>query len=97
EAAFDDARAAAHASDPQARLEALRPRLGDSADRVIGGTGTIEERVERERAAMRARFLAEEQATAERLRWLTAVVSLMAAVFIGSIVGGLSRRPAPPS
>jgi len=97
EVAFDDARAAADAPDPQARLEALRLRLGDSADRVISGTGSIAERVERERAAMRTRFLAEEQVTAQRLRWLIAVVSLMAAVFVGSIVGGLSRRPTPPA
>lgn len=96
DAALDEARAAAQAPDPQERLEALRPRLGDSADRLIGGTGSIEERIERERVAMRARFLAEEQATAQRLRWLTAIVTLMAAIFVGTIVGGLSRR-SPPS
>ncbi|HEY8287971.1 MAG TPA: hypothetical protein VIG49_01795, partial [Acetobacteraceae bacterium] len=55
-----------------------------------------EDRIQRERAAMRARFLAEEQATALRLRWLVVVVNLMGAVFVAAIVGTVARRPSAP-
>ena len=94
DAALDDALAAARGPDPAAALAALRPRLGESAAAVLDGPGTPEERIQRERAAMRSRFIAEEEATAVRLRWLCAMITLMGALFVGVIVGGLSRRPA---
>ncbi len=91
EAALDAALEAARGPDPSAALAALRPRLGESAAAVIDGVGTPEERITRERAAVRAQFLAEEAATALRLRWLCIMVSLTGAVFVAAIVGGMSR------
>lgn len=104
DAALDDALAAAHRPDPGPAIAALAPRLGDSSAALAQGANqgagqsaeSWEERIQRERAAMRARFLAEEAATATRLRWLTVVVSLMGALFVAAIVGGLSRRPPDP-
>lgn len=92
DAALDDALAAAKAPDPGAAIARLAPRLGESAGPVAQGPGSLEERIQRERAAMRNRFLAEQAATAVRLRWLAVVVTLMGAVFVGAVVGGLSRR-----
>ncbi len=93
EAALDAAFEAARGPDSAAALAALRPRLGDSATAVIEGPGTPEERILRERATVRERFLAEEEATALRLRWLCVMVSLTGALFVAAIVGGMSTRP----
>ena len=59
-------------------LEALRPRLGDSAAAVLPGGADIAGRVAAERVAMRARRLAEADATAMRLRVLLIVVTVVA-------------------
>ena len=64
-------------------LEALRPRLGDSAAAVLPGGvlpggADIAGRVAAERVAMRARRLAEADATALRLRVLLIVVTVVA-------------------
>lgn len=96
DAALDAALAASHGADPDAAIAALGPRLGESAAALGRDTGSWEERIQRERAAMRVRFLAEEEATATRLRWLVVMVSLMGALFVGAIVGGLSRRAPEP-
>ncbi len=93
EAALDAAAEAARGPDPAAALAALRPRLGDSATAVMEGPGTLEQRIARERAAVRESFLAEEDATALRLRWLCIMVSLTGALFVAAIVGGMSARP----
>jgi hypothetical protein len=83
--------AAARGADPATALAALRPRLGDSAAVVLEGPGTITDRIERERATVREQFLAEENATALRLRWLCIMVSLTGAVFVAAIVGAMGR------
>ena len=94
DAVLDEALIAARSPDPAAALAALRPQLGDSADAVLQGPGTPEERIQRERAAMRDRVRADVEATALRLRWLCATVSVMGAVFVGALMGSLARRAA---
>ena len=69
----------------------LREALGDSADAVLVGAGGLAQRVAAERVAMRARFAAEAEATAERLRLLIVVVTITGALF-GAAVLGLQRR-----
>ncbi len=94
DAALDEALIATRGPDPERAIAALGPRLGESAAPITQGTGPWEDRIQRERAAMRARFIAEEQATAIRLRWLIVVVSLMGAMFVAAVVSIVSRRPA---
>jgi hypothetical protein len=91
EAALDAALDAAHAPDPQAAMAALAPRLGDSAAALAGSPAGLGERVAKERLDMRARFSTEAGLLAEQLRLLIGVITVMAAVFVAVIVGGLSR------
>jgi hypothetical protein len=79
------------AMTPAPQREALRDALGDSADAVLKGDGPIGPRVAAERAAMRVRFAAEADATAQSLRLLIVVVTLMGAVF-GGLALGLQRQ-----
>lgn len=88
EAALDDALAAAREPDPARALEALRPRLDDSAASLLPYTPDMEQRVARERPAMRARLEAEQAAIARRLRWLIAIVTLMAVAFATAVLRG---------
>ncbi|HUA78525.1 MAG TPA: hypothetical protein VMA86_12725 [Acetobacteraceae bacterium] len=92
EAALDQVLAAASAPDATARLAALRPALGDSADAVLSGPGTLPEgtlleRVARERTRIRAHFEREAAALATRLRLLIGVATLAAAVFGVAMIG----------
>jgi hypothetical protein len=91
EAALDAALDTAHAPDPQAAMAALAPRLGDSAAALAGSPAGLGERVAKERLDMRARFSTEAGLLAEQLRLLIGVITVMAAVFVAVIVGGLSR------
>jgi hypothetical protein len=91
DAALDEAQAAAHGPDPAAALEALRPQLGESADALLPPGPDIVTRITAERSAMRARFLAEADADARRIRLLLAVVTLMAAAF-GIAILHMARR-----
>lgn len=93
DATLDDALAARNPLE----LDGLRARLGERADEVIGGTGPVEARVQHARADMRTRFLVEEEATERWLRWLIGVVTAVVALFVGAIVGAVSRRPPPPA
>jgi hypothetical protein len=92
EVALDSALAAARGADPAVALEALRPRLDDSAGVLKGGVEGIEPRIAAERAAMRERFAAEAAATGLRLRWLIVMVTLMAFVFATTMLGGAIRH-----
>jgi hypothetical protein len=71
---------------PEAALEALRPRLDDSAGAVLPPGGDMQARVAGERAAMRARFRLEADATAARVRLMIGIVTVMAAVFGAAIL-----------
>ena len=63
-----------------AGLATLRPLLGDSAV-ILAAGADFEERVAAERVAMRARRMAEADATGTRLRALLVVVTIVAAAF----------------
>ena len=83
---LDQVLLAAHAANPQAALDALRPMLADSADAVLPAGQPIDPaaivaRVAAERQAMRARLEAEQEELSLRLRVLIGVVTLMGAGF----------------
>jgi hypothetical protein len=91
EAALDAAAAALRGPDPAAALEALRPRLGESAEALLPVGGDMPARITAARIAMRARFVAEAEAEARRARLLVIIVTLMAAAF-GSAVLRMARQ-----
>ena len=88
---LDAAVAASHAPDPAAALAALRPLLGESADRVLTGAGTMEARVAAERSRMLADLHAEGADYGLRLRVVIAAFTAAAALF-GVMVLSIVRR-----
>ena len=90
--ALDAARAALAAPNPAAALEALRPRLDDSAAALLPIGGNMEARIDAERIAMHARMRIDHEATALRLRWLMAVVTIGSAAFGAAILASAGRR-----
>jgi hypothetical protein len=89
--ALDRAVAAAAMPDRRAALEALRPLLGDSADRVLSGTGDFAQRAAAERTRMLAALHAEAEEDGFRLRFVIAAFTAAAALF-GVMVLGIVRR-----
>ncbi|CAH2604816.1 conserved protein of unknown function [Rhodovastum atsumiense] len=89
EAALDDALAEAGGADYAATLERLRPHLADSAAAIAPGPD-LDRRIRAERDAARARFAAEAEATATRLRWLIGVITVTAALF-GIVITNVGR------
>ena len=82
EAALDSALVAAQGPNPTEALTALARRLGDSAPALAGGDiASLPARIQAERVAARARFVAEADAVALRLRFLIGLVTLTAAGF----------------
>jgi hypothetical protein len=94
DATLDEALAVAGAPDAQARLEALRPRLDDSAAAILPAGPDLAERITRERAAMHARFLAETDAAGSHLAWMIGIVTLMGAAFGVAMLNFAGRDPA---
>jgi hypothetical protein len=94
DATLDAAVVAAHGPNPAAELDALRDRLGDSADAILPAGADIDAKISRERVAMHARFLADQAATAAQLRLLIIVVTVMGAVF-GAVLLNVSQRRDP--
>lgn len=92
DAALDDALIAVAAPDPKAALEALRPRLGDSAAALLPIAGDMPARIAAERRAMRTRLTADAETTATRLRWLLGIVTLTSALFGGILMGAAARQ-----
>ncbi len=92
---LDEAQLALHAPNPQAALEALKPRLDDSAPALLPLPADPDAALAGERQAMRARFLAEAEATTYRMELMIMIVTVMAAVF-GAAVMAFSRRAPPP-
>jgi hypothetical protein len=90
-ATLDKLLAASHAPDPQAAEQALRPLLDDSADHVLSGPGTLEARVEAERARMLTGLHDEAKIYGFRLRCYLAVITVMAAAF-GALVMSFGQR-----
>jgi hypothetical protein len=95
DAALDDALAASHRPDAAAVIEALRPRLAESADAILPVGGDMDARIGAARAAMQSRLLLEADVTAQRLRWMICVVTLTGAVFGAAILASSRRAPAP--
>ena len=93
DAALDEALVASHRPDAQAAIEALRPRLDDSARLLLPVSGDMDARIAQARADMRAELGAEADATARRLRFMIGIVTAMAAVF-GVAVMNFARRAA---
>lgn len=91
DAALDEVLAAAHGPNPQAAIEALRDRLGDSAAALLPADSGLEARIGAERAAMRTRLSAEAAEVAVRTRWMVCVITVMAAAF-GAAILRVSRR-----
>jgi len=91
EAVLDKVLAAAAMPDAAARLAALRPALGQGAAAVLEGSGTLEQRVARERARLQGRAAAESAAVGARLRLLIGIATLAAAI-MGVAMLGLGRR-----
>ncbi len=89
-AVLDRALIASQHPDP-AKLMALRPELGRSAEIVLNGPGTMAERVVRARAAMQARMEREAAVVTARIRLLIVVMTVMAG-FFGVAILGLSGR-----
>ena len=77
--------------DAAARLAALRPALGDSADHVLGGHGDLAVKVQAERERMFAAFGEDARDTGMRLRLVLAIFTT-AGAFFGAAVLGIVRR-----
>ncbi len=89
--AIDRAIAASHMPDPAPALAALRPLLDDSADRLLSGPGTIEQRAAAERARMFAELHAQAADYGLRLRIVIAAFTAAAALF-GAMVLSMRGR-----
>ncbi len=79
--AIDQAVVAARSPNPQAALEALRPELGDSADRLLSGGGDMAGRAAAERSRMLAELYDESKDYGLRLRLVIAAFTGAAALF----------------
>lgn len=91
EVALDDAVKALASPDPAAALEALRPRLDESADALLPVGADMPARIAAERTAMRARMLADAHAVSERMTIMVITITAMAGVF-GAAILQFSRR-----
>ena len=89
--ALNQALAVAGEPDSAARLQALRPALDDSADRVINGPGDIAARVAEERQRMLKAFGEDARDTGFRLRLVLAVFTAASAL-TGAVILGIARR-----
>ncbi len=87
DAALNEARAALAGPEPQAALEKLKQRLGESAAALLPFGGDMAARIEAERLAMHARLERDAAYTASRLRWLLVAITTMGAVFAAAILG----------
>jgi hypothetical protein len=89
--ALDQALVVSTEPDAAARLDALRPALGDSADHIMKGQGDLASRVATERARMFKAFGEDARDTGFRLRIVLAVFTAAAALF-GVVILSIVRR-----
>jgi hypothetical protein len=87
EETLDEALVAMHGPNPQAAMEALKPRLDDSADALFPLPANPDAAIAAERVAMRKRFNADAEATASRMQLMIGIVTIMAAIFGAAITG----------
>ncbi len=90
---LNDVLAAARLPDAPARLAALRPALGPSADAVLSGPGELWDRVAAERVVVLDEQGREARSVAHRTRILVGIVTLMAALVGSGIMALAQRRP----
>jgi hypothetical protein len=90
-ATLDHVLQAAHSPNPADAEAQLRPLLGETADQVLQGPGTIESRVEAERRRMFADMHAESKIYGFRLRAYIGVFTVMTAIF-GALVMSFGRK-----
>ncbi len=83
------------APDAPARLERLRPRLGDLAAAVLDGTGPMAGRVAAAKAVVLDEQQREERSLAYRTRLMLGVVTTLAAVLGAGILAIARRTPLP--
>jgi hypothetical protein len=79
--------------DVPARLEALRPALGDSAGHVLAGPKDLATRVAAERARMFAAFGKESADVGFRLRIVIAAFTAAGALFGAAVLSIVRRAP----
>jgi hypothetical protein len=91
EVTLDEALLALRSPAPQVALEALRPRLDDSAPALFPLPADPVAAIGAERQAVRARFLTEADAITYRMQLMILIVTCMAAVF-GSAILAFGRR-----
>ncbi len=89
--ALDQAVVASHRAGASVALDELRPLLGDSADHVLTGPGTIEDRVAAERSRMLESLHTESMDYGLRLRVVIAAFTAAAALF-GAMVLSIVRK-----
>jgi hypothetical protein len=89
--AMEQAVALSHQPDAAARLQALRPALGDSADAVLNGPGDMTARTEAARMTMLQEFGRESEDIGMRLRIVIAVFAGAAALFGAAVLGIVQR------
>ena len=89
--ALDQAVAASHRPGASVALDELRPLLGDSAEHVLTGPGTIEDRVAAERIRMLGALHTESMDYGLRLRVVIAAFTAAAALF-GAMVLSIVRK-----
>jgi hypothetical protein len=80
-AALDQAVTLSHTPNSAAALDALRPLLDSSVDRVLSGPGTIEARAAAERTRMLSELHEQSQDYGLRLRVVIAAFTAAAALF----------------
>ncbi len=80
-AVLDQALLAGQAPDATARLEALRPALGASADLIVSGPGDIIERVTAARAVMLSEQRREARSVTRRTRIMVGTITLLGGMF----------------
>jgi hypothetical protein len=90
--ALTQALAAEAAPDARARLDALRPALDDSADRVLAGPGDMASRVAAERTRVFAEFSQEAHNIRVRMLIGLAAFTAGAAVFGAFVLSVVGRK-----
>lgn len=91
DAALDSALVALHSADPKTALAALADQLDDSYAALAKLPADPDAAVAAERRAMRARFVAEADATGSRMQLMIGIVTVMSAIF-GTALIGFGRR-----
>jgi len=91
EETLDAALRALHGPNPQADIDALKPRLAESMAALTPLPADPDAAIAAERKAMRAQMREDSAAIALRMRWMIGVITLLAGGF-GIALSGGGRR-----